>query len=66
MNFPKPPLTTADVCKVLDRSARRVQQLADAGVLAVVRTSHGQRLFDPDQVEAVRQQRAQRRAPKDV
>jgi hypothetical protein len=54
----KPPLTTIDVTRVLNRSSRRVHQLADAGVLQVIaRTSTGQRLFDADQVEQVRRQR---------
>lgn len=53
----KIPLQTQDVARLLDCSPRRVQQLEGAGVLIAVRTRGGQRLFDPDQVEIVRQER---------
>jgi DNA-binding transcriptional MerR regulator len=54
----KPPFTTADASRALEVSPRRVQQLEATGVLAAVRTSSGQRLFDPDDVEALRVKRA--------
>ena len=57
----KPPILTLDVSRILDVSPRRVQQLEGAGVLVAIRTSRGQRLFDPDQVENVRRQRDENR-----
>jgi excisionase family DNA binding protein len=53
----KVPLTTGGAARVLGVSSRRVQQLDAAGVLESIRTSGGDRLFDPDQVETVRQHR---------
>jgi hypothetical protein len=43
---------------------RRVQQLEAAGILRAVRTRHGQRLFDPRQVEEVRRTRAEAKQSK--
>ena len=54
----KIPFLTQDVSRALECSSRRVQQLEAEGVLIAVRTRGGARLFDPDQVEAVRQLRA--------
>jgi DNA-binding transcriptional MerR regulator len=55
----KIPFTTRDVSLALNVSPRRVMQLEQAGVLTAIRTPGGQRIFDPDQVEQVRHQRAQ-------
>jgi DNA-binding transcriptional MerR regulator len=57
----KPPLITSDVARIFECSPRRVQQLEMAGILVAVKTSRGQRLFDPDQVETVRQERERAR-----
>ena len=54
---PNRPITTADVARTLNIGTRRVQQLADAGVLSFVRTPGGIRIFDPEQVEHVRESR---------
>jgi excisionase family DNA binding protein len=56
----KPPFTTADVAKKLGIGTRRVQQLADAGQLTFVRTPGGIRIYDADQIEAVREVRERR------
>lgn len=54
----KEPLTTQDVATALGVSPRRVQQLDNSGVLGAVRTPGGQRIFDAEKVERVREQRA--------
>ena len=51
-------ITTGDVARRLCLSEHRVRQLEAAGVLRAERISHGIRVFDPDEVERVRAQRA--------
>jgi DNA-binding transcriptional MerR regulator len=58
----KIPFTTSDVARHLSVGTRRVQQLADAGVVSFIRTPLGIRLYDQDQVEQVRQERARKAA----
>ncbi len=60
----KIPFTTQDVSAALTVSPRRVQQLETEGVLLAIRTRGGQRVFDADQVEAVRQERLRAKAAK--
>jgi DNA-binding transcriptional MerR regulator len=60
MNYRK-PFTAINVARSLDCSTRRVHQLEEAGVLLAVRTESGIRIFDPEQVEAVRLQRKERK-----
>lgn len=45
-------LEVADAAKVLGLGPQRLRQLADAGQLAVLRTSRGTRVFRLEDVEA--------------
>jgi excisionase family DNA binding protein len=58
----EPLLTTSSVARRLHKSEGTVRRLANAGVLPFVRTSSGERLFQPSDVDrAVNQQRQTRR-----
>jgi DNA-binding transcriptional MerR regulator len=62
----KSAILTADVARRLGIGTRRVQQLADSGVLTFIRTPGGIRLYDPDQVERVRDARERQRQHADA
>jgi DNA-binding transcriptional MerR regulator len=54
-------LETVDVARALNLSCERIRQLANAGRIPVVAvTPRGTRLFDPDNVETFRRERALR------
>ncbi len=54
------PIMTTEVARRLGLSEDRVRQLADAGKIPMTRTASGTRLFDPAEVQRVRDARAQR------
>ena len=58
----EPLLTTSTVARRLHKSEGTVRRLANLGILPFVRTSNGERLFSPADVDrAVEQQRAARK-----
>jgi len=54
-------LTTGDAAKRLELSTERVRQLDRAGVLPVILTAGGRRLYTEDDVENLRRQREEAR-----
>jgi len=48
----RPRMTTAEVCELANRGERTVYNWIKAGLLHPVRV-RGQKLFDPDEVEAL-------------
>jgi DNA-binding transcriptional MerR regulator len=56
-------LTTAHVAMILGVTGLRVRQLANEGKLPCIRlTANGQRLFDPEVVEQIKQEREEKRS----
>ena len=51
-------MTVKGCARRLDLSEQRVRQLADAGLLAHLRTDSGVRLFTPDEVQRFAETRA--------
>jgi excisionase family DNA binding protein len=60
VNFTKPPLGTSATARALQLSESRVRQLAAMGELPAIRTTGGQFLFDPADVEHYAERRAER------
>lgn len=60
MTKSEPPLTSAEVARVLGRSVRTVHRLVEDGVLPAMKLpgETGAYLFDPKDVEALAKQRA--------
>ena len=50
-------MTVSEAARVLERSSQTIRDWADAGVLPVMRTSTGQRIFRRVDVERVREER---------
>lgn len=54
-------LETKDAAKLLKISTERVRQLENDGTIRAERTASGTRLFDKDEVERVKAERAKKR-----
>jgi DNA-binding transcriptional MerR regulator len=66
MRYPQNPITTGAAARILHTSESTVRNLEQRGVLTVVRTESGLRLFDPEQCHIVAARRAAEAAQRDA